>query len=69
MSIVFDGVPYGKFSLKDTSSIHGQYYVKIFEMLDLANESHTIKIIGDENATEKTIDMLSVIKSPNSREK
>ncbi len=61
VSIRIDGVIYGKFSQENHSSIHGQYYVKIFEKLDLAKGNHTIQITGDENDTEKTIDMLSII--------
>jgi hypothetical protein len=62
VSIILDGVDYGKFSQKSEASIHGQYYVKIFEKFELKNGSHTLKIIGDSNSTEKTIDMLSIIK-------
>ena len=62
--IILDGVPYGEFSQENHSSIHGQHYVKIFEKLDLDHDKHTLQIVGDENATEKTIDMLSVIESP-----
>lgn len=61
VNIILDGVPLGEFDLEDQSSIHGQYYVKIFEKLDLAYGSHTIQIVGDKNKTEKTIDMLSII--------
>jgi len=48
--------------LENHTSEHGQHYVKIFEKLDLSSGSHTLVIQGDEDATEKTIDMLSVIK-------
>ena len=62
VSIILDGVPYGEFDQEDHSSIHGQHYVKIFEKLDLSPGDHTLKIVGDSKETEKTIDMLSVIK-------
>ncbi len=61
VSITLDGISYGEFSQQDSSSVHGQHYVKIFEKLDLESGTHRLKIVGDENATEKTIDMLSVI--------
>jgi hypothetical protein len=61
VNIILDGVPQGEFGLENHSSIHGQYYVKIFEKLDLVYGSHTIQIVGDKNKTEKTIDMLSII--------
>ncbi|MEP3210480.1 MAG: ADP-ribosylglycohydrolase family protein [Maribacter sp.] len=61
VTITLDGKSYGKFSLEDHSSTHGQYYVKVFEKRDLAPGSHTLKIVGDEKETEKTIDMLSII--------
>jgi hypothetical protein len=63
VNITLDGVDYGAFSLENHSSIHGQHYIKIFEKLDLSSGSHTLVIQGDENAREKTIDMLSIIKS------
>lgn len=62
VSIILDGVPYGEFVQEDHSSIHGQHYVKIFEKLDLSPGDHTLQIVGDSSETEKTIDMLSVIK-------
>jgi len=62
VNITLDGVYIGKFNLENHSSDYGQYYVKIFEKLDLSPGSHTLIIQGDENATEKTIDMLSIIK-------
>lgn len=62
VSITLDGVSYGSFNLENHSSIHGQYYVKIFEKFDLNLGPHTLIIQGDENDTEKTIDMLSIIK-------
>jgi len=61
VSISIDGKSYGEFNLENHSGIHGQYYVKIFEKLDLKQGNHTIKIIGDNKQTEKTIDMLSII--------
>ena len=61
VSITLDGISYGEFSLESHASDHGQYYVKIFEKLDLSTGSHTLVIQGDGNSTEKTIDMLSVI--------
>ena len=62
VSITLDGVSYGEFSLENHASEHGQHYVKIFEKLDLSSGFHTLIIQGDENSSEKTIDMLSVIK-------
>lgn len=60
VEVRIDGKSYGEFSLQDHSGIHGQYYVKIFEKLDLTYGVHTIEIVGDANDTEKTIDMLSI---------
>ena len=62
VKITLDGISYGEFSLENHSSIHGQHYIKIFEKLDLSSGPHTLIIQGDENVTEKTIDMLSIIK-------
>ncbi len=62
VNITLDGVSQGEFSLAYHASEHGQYYVKIFEKMDLSPGSHTLIIQGDEDSTEKTIDMLSVIK-------
>ncbi len=64
VTITIDGVDQGTFSQENHSSMHGQYYVKIFEKIGLSAGSHTIRITGDDNATEKTIDMLSIIGSP-----
>ncbi len=61
VKITLDGIPYSEFSLENHSSEHGQHYVKIFEKLDLSPGSHTLIIQGDEEATEKTIDMLSIV--------
>lgn len=58
--ITLDGISYGEFSLENHSSIHGQFYIKIFEKLDLNPGPHTLIIQGDENDTEKSIDMLSI---------
>ena len=63
IQIIFDGKNYGKFSLQNESSKYGQYYVKIFEKLDLKPKKHKLMIIGDSKTTEKTIDMLSIIPS------
>ncbi|MGB5271121.1 MAG: ADP-ribosylglycohydrolase family protein [Eudoraea sp.] len=68
VSINVDGISYGEFNLEDHSGTHGQYYVKIFEKLDLTSGTHTIRIVGDVKDTEKTIDMLSIIEDPNSKE-
>ena len=62
VKITLDGISYGEFSLENHSSIHGQHYIKIFEKLDLSPGPHTLIIQGDENNTEKTIDMLHIIK-------
>lgn len=64
VSISIDDIDYGAFNQKNHTSEHGQHYVKIFEKLDLSPEKHTIKIVGDDEATEKTIDMLSIIQNP-----
>jgi len=61
--ITLDDVSYGEFNLENHSNIHGQYYVKIFEKLKLEDGEHTLTIVGDENETEKSIDMLSIIQS------
>lgn len=66
VSVILDNIDYGEFNLENHASEHGQYYIKIFEKLDLPDKSHTIKIVGDKNTTEKTIDMLSIISSINS---
>jgi len=68
VSISVDGISYGEFNLEDHSGTHGQYYVKIFEKLDLASGPHTIQLVGDAKDTEKTIDMLSIIEDPSSKE-
>ncbi|MEP0132822.1 MAG: ADP-ribosylglycohydrolase family protein [Eudoraea sp.] len=68
VEILLDGTSYGEFSLEDHSGIHGQYYVKIFEKLDLDYGNHLIQIVGDANDTEKTIDMLSISEDLNSKE-
>ena len=62
VKITLDGISYGEFNLENHSSIHGQHYIKIFEKLDLNPGPHTLIIQGDENDTEKSIDMLSIIK-------
>ena len=61
VSIEIDGIPMGEFSLENHSSKHGQYYVKIFEKLNLKSGEHIIRILGDNSAKEKTIDMLAII--------
>ncbi len=61
VSIILDAKSYGEYSLENHVSPHGQYYVKVFEKLDLPFGDHTIQIIGDDQQTEKTIDMLSII--------
>ncbi len=68
VEILLDGTSYGEFSLENHAGIHGQYYIKIFEKLDLNYGNHSIQIIGDANDSEKTIDMLSIIVEPNSKE-
>jgi len=62
VTVELDGISYGAYSLNDQSIPEGRYYVKIFEKLDLAYGDHTIKIVCDENSSEKTIDLLSIIK-------
>ncbi len=62
VNITLDGISQGEFSLENQTSEYGQHYVKIFEKLDLSPGAHSLIIQGDENSTEKTIDMLSVIK-------
>lgn len=61
VNITLDRIPYGEFSLENHASEHGQHYVKIFEKLDLSPGEHTLVIVGDHKATEKSIDMLSII--------
>jgi hypothetical protein len=61
VTILIDGKNYGEFSLKSDSNKYGQYYVKIFEKLNLNPGKHNLKIIGDSSLKEKTIDMLSII--------
>lgn len=61
VQIILDGKSYGAFSLENHASDQGQYYVKVFEKLNLEYGSHTIQILGDDQPTEKTIDMLSII--------
>ncbi|MGB5320632.1 ADP-ribosylglycohydrolase family protein, partial [Eudoraea sp.] len=47
VTIILDGKSYGDFNQEDYSDIHGQYYVKIFEQLDLPYGRHTLQIMGD----------------------
>ena len=61
VTILIDGKNYGEFSLKSDSNKYGQYYIKIFEKLNLNPGKHNLKIIGDSSLKEKTIDMLSII--------
>ena len=61
VTIFLDGKNYGEFSLKNDSNEYGQYYVKIFEKLNLNSGEHTLKIVGDSSPREKTIDLLSII--------
>lgn len=61
VKIILDGVSYGDFNQENHASEHGQHYIKIFEKLDLKQGKHTLQIIGDSEASEKTIDMLSII--------
>jgi hypothetical protein len=63
VNITLDGVSYGAFNLENHSSKHGQHYVKIFEKMDLDPGTHVLIIEGDQNETEKTIDMLSIVKN------
>ena len=60
--IELDGKSYGEFSLENHASKYGQYYIKIFEKLNLKAGHHTIKFKGDQTQNEKSIDMLSIIK-------
>ena len=61
VQVILDGKDYGKFTLKDDSSKYGQHYIKIFEKFDLEPKKHTLQIIGDDDESEKTIDMVSII--------
>ena len=61
VKVGLDGKNYGEFSLKNDSNEYGQYYVKIFEKLNLNSGEHTLKIVGDSSPREKTIDLLSII--------
>ena len=60
VKVLLDGIFRGEFSLEDHSSGHGQYYVKIYEELDLKPGRHTLQILGDATSKEKNIDMLSI---------
>jgi hypothetical protein len=43
------------------ASSEGQYYVKVFERLELSPGEHSLRIACDSDTTHKNIDMLSVI--------
>ena len=60
LNIFIDDIDFGTYNQENATSEHGQYYVKIFEKLNLTPGEHTIKIVGDGKPTEKTIDMLSI---------
>ena len=47
--------------LGNNASPHGQYYVKVFERLDLAPGDHQLRITCEQDATYKNIDMLSIV--------
>lgn len=61
VTINLDGVQQGEVDLSSDADPEGQYYVKVFEALDLEDGEHTLRIVCDGNPTQKTIDMLSVI--------
>jgi hypothetical protein len=61
IKILLDGENFGEFSLENYFNEKGQYFIKIFEKLNLQPKRHTLKIICDSEATEKTIDMISII--------
>ena len=61
IKILLDGQNFGEFSLENYFNEKGQYFIKIFEKLNLQPKRHTLKIICDSEATEKTIDMISII--------
>ncbi len=61
VTVYLDGVKHGEYSLKSDVSSLGQHYVKIFSKTGLTKTRHTIKIKGDADNTQKTIDMLSII--------
>ena len=59
--ISLDGIEQGDFDLKTDRDPEGQYYVKVFEAMNLEDTEHTLRIACDSTETQKTIDMLSVI--------
>lgn len=64
MSISLDGEDQGIVDLSSDVSKYGQYYVKVFERLQLAPGDHTLRITCDSDTTHKNIDMLSIIPWP-----
>ena len=61
VTIYLDDVEQGAFTLENHTDPEGQFYVKIFEALELDDTEHTLRIACDSTDTQKTIDMLSVI--------
>ena len=61
VGISLDAVEQGDFDLKTDRDPEGQYYVKVFEAMNLEDTEHTLRIACDSTETQKTIDMLSVI--------
>jgi hypothetical protein len=60
VKISLDGQSQGNFDLSNDASVHGQYYVKVFEALGLERSKHQLRIECDGDETLKTIDMLSI---------
>ena len=61
VTIYIDGKKQADISLATESSPRGQFYAKIFELHELPDTKHTIRIECDDSEALKTIDMLSVI--------
>ena len=61
VTIYLDDVEQGAFTLENHTDPAGQFYVKIFEAMELEDTEHTLRIACDSTDTQKTIDMLSVI--------
>jgi hypothetical protein len=59
--VTLDDVDLGVVDLSSDISKDGQYYVKVFEQLDLSPGDHTLRITCDSDLTHKYIDMLSII--------
>ena len=61
VTVTLDDEDQGVVDLSNDVSNDGQYYVKVFERLELAPGDHTLRITCDSDTTYKSIDMLSII--------